>query len=108
MLTIARDSGAGEYGNSLLVIWAPSVDRDVVGTGVVTGCQLLALLEEIVEQARRTKAEPVGAEPIIADRFAHQYQVTHGVFRGANTAGGLDADLAAGRVAEVAHGLQHD
>src|SRR5665213_2787214 len=51
MLTIARDSGAGEYGNSLLVMCAPSVDRDVVGAGVVAGCHLLALQEEIVEQA---------------------------------------------------------
>src|SRR5664279_5105607 len=108
MLTIARDSGAGEYGNSLLVMCAPSVDRDVVGAGVVAGCQLLALLKEIVEQARRTKTEPVGGEPIIADRFTHEYQVTHRVFGRANTACGFDADLTARRVAKVAHGLQHD
>src|SRR5689334_18181 len=107
MSTIARDSGAGAYSKGwagvggAVVMAGPSVDRHVVGAGVVAGAELLPLEQEVVQQAGGAEAEPVGREPVGPRRLVHHDQVLHGVLRRLDAAGGLDADLPAGGGAEV-------
>src|ERR671920_1675517 len=102
MSTIERDSGAGAYSKMLI-----SVDAHVVGAGVVAGAELLALQEQVVEQAGGAEAEPVGGQPVGPGGLVDQHEVLDGVLRRPDATGGLDADLAAGRGAEVADRLQH-
>src|SRR3954468_4187620 len=104
--TIDRDSGAGAYWKGFSVI--ASVDRHVVGAGVVAGAQLLPLQEQVVEQAGGAEAEPVGGEPVGPGDLVDEDQVLDRVLRRPDAAGGLDPDLAAGGGAEVADRLQHD
>src|SRR3954452_4528976 len=106
MSTIDRDSGAGAYSKTVLMVC--SVHADVVGAGVVAGAELLPLQEQVVEQAGGTEAEPVGGEPVGARRLVDEDEVLDGVLRRPDAAGRLDADLAAGGAAEVAHRLEHD
>src|SRR5580658_6449339 len=101
--TIARDSGAGAYSNLGM-----SVQGEVVGTRVAAGGHLGPLHEQVVQQAGGAQAEPAGIQPVLPRRLVDQDQVLDGVLGGADAAGGLDADLAAVGLAEVAHGLQHD
>ena len=58
--------------------------------------QLLALQEEVVEQARGAEAEPVGVEPVLAGDLVDHDEVLDGVLGGPDAAGRLDADLLAG------------
>src|SRR3954453_18441931 len=104
MSTMERDSGAGAYSKTV----ATSVHAHVVGAGVVAGAQLLALQEQVVEQTGGAEAEPAGGEPVGADGLVHQHQVLDSVLRRPDAAGGLEADLAAGRGGEVAGGFGHD
>src|ERR1700689_2549060 len=101
--TTARDSGAGAYSS-----FAMSVQGEVVRAGVAAGGQLGALHEQVVQQAGGAEAEPAGVQPVLTRRLVDQDQVADGVLGGADAAGGLDADLAAVVLAEVADGLQHD
>src|SRR3954454_4122829 len=101
MSTIDRDSGAGAYSNRVLM----SVDAHVVGAGVVAGAELLALHDQVVEQARGAEAEPFGVQPVRPGGLVDQHQVLDGVLRRPYATGGLDADLSAGRGAEVADRL---
>src|SRR3954452_3142476 len=103
MSTIERDSGAGAYSNS----WVMSVHAHVVGAGVVAGAELLALQEQVVEQTGGAEAEPVRVQPVRAHGLVDEHQVLDGVLRRPDAAGGLDAHLAAGGGAEVAHRLEH-
>src|SRR3954449_11872712 len=105
MSTMDRDSGAGAYSKTLVICL---VHADVVGAGVVAGAELLALQEQVVEQAGGAEAEPVGGEPVGAGGLVDQHEVLDGVLRRPDAAGGLDADLPAGRGAEVADRLEHD
>src|SRR4051794_6871204 len=107
MSTIDRDSGAGAYSKTLLVM-RKSVHRHVVGAGVVAGAQLLPLQQEVVEQAGGAEAEQVGGEPVGPGGLVDQHQVLHGVLCRPDAAGGLEADLPARGGAEVADRLEHD
>src|SRR4051794_41975468 len=107
MSTIDRDSGAGAYSKTLLVM-RESVHRHVVGAGVVAGAQLLPLQQEVVEQAGGAEAEQVGGEPVGPGGLVDQNQVLHGVLRRPDAAGGLEADLPARGGAEGAGRLEHD
>src|SRR4051812_49744988 len=103
MSTIDRDSGAGAYSNRGLI----SVHAHVVGAAVVAGAELLALQEQVVEQAGGAEAEPVGGQPVGPGGLVDQHEVLDGVLRRPDAAGGLNADLAAGGGAEVADRLEH-
>ena len=105
MSTIDRDSGAGAYSKAGSVIGQST--RHVVGAGVVAGAQLLALQQEVVEQAGGAEAEPVRVEPVGADGLVDQHEVLDRVLGRPDAAGGLEADLAAGGRAEVADRLEH-
>src|SRR5690242_568949 len=110
MLTSERGSGAGAYVKAACAwvsVMSPSVDRHVVGTGVVAGALLLPLQQEVVEEARGTEAEPVGGEPVGAGRLVDQHQMLDGVLRGPDPSGRLHADLPVRGVAEVADRLEH-
>src|ERR687897_2213894 len=85
-----------------------SVQREVVGSGVTTGVELLPLHEQVVEQARRPDAEPVRVEPVLTCRLVDEDEVPYGVLRRADAPRGLEADHAPRRVAEVSYGLEHD
>src|SRR4051794_19712768 len=107
MSTTARDSGAGAYSNLVVVVAiAASVQGEVVGAGVAAGGELLALHEQVVEQARRAEAEQLRVQPLLAGRLVDHDQVADGVLGRADPAGRLDADPPAGALAEVADGLQ--
>src|ERR1700754_2876691 len=106
MSTMARDSGAGAYSNFVMGA-AASVEREVVGACVAAGGDLLPLDEQVVQEAGGAEPEPVGVEPVVAHGLVDQDQVLDGVLAGPDAAGGLDADLAAGGLAEVADGLEH-
>src|SRR5918912_2315272 len=82
--------------------WSWSVDAHVVGAGVVAGAQLLPLQEQVVEEAGRAEAEPVGGQPVGAGGLVDHDEVLDRVLRGPDAAGGLDAYLPAGGGAEVA------
>src|SRR4051794_38861661 len=104
MSTIERDSGAGAYSNrgAGRVGEDMSVHAHVVGAGVVAGAELLALQEQVVEQAGRPEAEPVGGQPVRAGGLVDQHQVLDGVLGRPDAAGRLDPDLATGGGTEVA------
>src|ERR671923_3019074 len=104
MSTIDRDSGAGAYSNGM----EPSVDRELVGVGVATGGQLLALHEQVVEQGRRPEPEPVGRQPVVAHGLVDDDQVANGVLGGPDAARRLHAHLATGDQPEVSDRLEHD
>src|SRR3954452_4037801 len=104
MSTMERDSGAGAYSKTLVICL---VHADVVGAGVVAGAELLALQEQVVEQARGAEAEPVGGEPVGAGGLVDQHEVLDRILRRPDAAGGLEADLAAGGGAEAADRLEH-
>src|SRR3954454_14028545 len=106
MSTTARDSGAGAYSNVVVVVAiAASVQGEVVGAGVAAGGQLLPLHEEVVEQARGPEAEQVRLEPLLPGGLLDEHQVADRILRAADAARRLDADAAAGALAEVAHRL---
>src|SRR4051795_3795990 len=105
MSTMERDSGAGAYSKTLVICL---VHADVVGAGVVAGAELLALQEQVVEQAGGAEAEPVGGEPVGAHGLVDEHQVLHGVLRRPDATGRLDPDLPAGGGPEVADRLEHD
>src|SRR4051794_34667719 len=106
MSTMERDSGAGAYSKTLVMVC--SVHADVVGGGVVAGAELLPLQEQVVEQAGGAEPEPVRSQPVGAGRLVDQDEVLDRVLRRPDPAGRLDADLAAGGGAEVADRLGHD
>src|SRR5690242_12832105 len=81
---IDRDSGAGAYSRKLIV--RSSVDRHVVGAGVVAGCQLLPLAQHVVEQAGCAVTEQVGLQPFLPRRLGDGDEVLHGILRGADAA----------------------
>src|SRR5690348_9179247 len=66
-LRMARDSGAGAYSRKLMV--GSLVDRHVVGAGVVSGLQLLALQQHVVEEAGCAVPEEVRLQPLLAHRL---------------------------------------
>src|SRR3954452_12920053 len=105
MSTMERDSGAGAYSKTLVMVC--SVHADVVGAGVVAGAELLPLQEQVVEQAGGAEPEPVRGQPVGAGRLVDQDEVLDRVLRRPDPAGRLDADLAAGGGAEVADRLEH-
>src|SRR3954453_584946 len=114
MSTTDRDSGAGAYSNVVVSVaisgpprW-PLVQGEVVGSGVAAGGQLLALHEQVVEQARRAEAEQVGVEPLLPRGLLDHHEVADRVLGRADAAGRLDADPAAGAGVEVAPRLEHD
>src|SRR5690554_5209276 len=82
-----------------------SVDRDVIGAGVVAGCELLALQEDIVEQARGAEAEQVRLQPLLPRGLGDRDDVLDGIFGGADAAGRFHTDLLARAAIPVAHGL---
>ena len=84
-----------------------SVQREVVGTGVAAGRHLGALHQQVVEQRGGAEAEPVRVEPVLARHLVDHHEVLDGVLAGADAAGRLHADHLAGRLAEVADGLEH-
>src|SRR4029453_4572168 len=81
---------------------------EVVAGLVAAGPFLGQLHEAVVEEAGGAEAEPVGGEPVGAERLVDHHQVLDGLLGGADAAGGLHADHAAGAVVEVADRLQHD
>src|SRR4051794_7180638 len=105
MSTMLRDSGAGAYSKTLVICL---VHADVVGAAVVAGAELLPLEQEVVQEAGGAEAEPVGGEPVGPGGLVDQDEVLHRVLRRPDATRGLDADLGAGRGAEVTNGLEHD
>src|SRR5579875_2633442 len=87
---------------------AGQVQGAVVGAAVAAGGHPGPLHEQVVEQAGGADAEPARVQPVLPRRLVDQHQVPDGVLGGADAAGRLDADLAAVRLAEVPHRLQHD
>src|SRR5215203_2046331 len=107
---MARDSGAGAYSNFLVSTGSLSallVEGEVVGAAVAAGRDLGALHQQVVEQAGGPQAEPVGVQPVVADRLVDQHEVLDGVLGGPDPARGLHTDLSAGGGPEVADRLEH-
>ena len=69
----------------------PSVQRQVVGTGVPSGRHLGPLHEQVIQQAGGADTEEPGIQPVIPRRLVDQHQVPDGVLGGADPAGRLDA-----------------
>src|SRR3954469_6573956 len=106
MSTMARDSGAGAYSN-LLMVNTPSVQREVVGAGVVPGGQLGALHQQVVQQAGRTEAEQFRVQPVRSGRLVDRDQELDRILRGPDPAGRLDADVQPRGLVVVPDRLQH-
>src|SRR5438270_8484239 len=111
MVTMSRASGAGTYSHSkpassdggrAVSAICPSVDREVVGRLVHAAAFLGDLHEDVVEQAGGAEPEAVGRHPVRAQRFVEHDQVLDGGLGGADAAGGLEADDAAGLAVEIA------
>ena len=67
-----------------------SVDRHVVGAGVVPGAQLLALQQHVVQQTRRAEAEQVRLQPLLARGLGDRHEVLDRQARGRRGAGARD------------------
>src|SRR4051812_2065402 len=76
---IDRDSGAGAYSRKLMSVCFRSVDRHVVGAGVVPGAQLLALQEHVVQEAGGAEPEQVRLQPALPDGLGDGHEVLDGV-----------------------------
>ena len=76
MSTTERDSGAGAYSNlpwdAMACISPPSRSR---GRSRRPVAELLALQQQVVEQAGGAEAEPVGVEPVLAGDLVDDHQV---------------------------------
>src|SRR6266545_3522522 len=81
---------------------------EVVAGLVAAGALLGELHEAVVEQAGGAEAEPLRGEPVGTEGLVDQDQVLDGLLGGADPAGRLHADHAAGAVVEVADRLEHD
>src|SRR5919106_2298995 len=105
-------SGAGEYSQASAVRVGAAVMRsllrEVLGPLVAAGGSVLVLHEQVVEQRRGADAEAVGGQPVVAERLLDQHELVDRLLAGADAAGRLEADDAAGAVGVVAHRLEHD
>src|ERR1035437_2598988 len=108
MVTTVRDSSAGAYSNLAIGVSAfSSVDRHVVGTGVMASGQLLPLQKKVVEQAGGPETEPGRVDPVIAGDLVDHHQVLQRVLGCPDAPSRLHPDLGSGERAPVAHRLEH-
>src|SRR5438445_13282667 len=109
---MSRDSGAGAYVQSAgtgmpLCFFSSSVKREVV-RGLVGARLLLAELhQDVVQERRGADAIELGRQPVRSDGLVHEDEMLDRLLRGADSAGGLEADEASRLLVHVANRLEH-
>src|SRR5213083_313826 len=94
---MSRDSGAGAYVHSLgtgarSCLRSRSVKGEVVRALVHARLLLPQLHEAVVEERRRADSVAVGGQPVGPERLVHEHEMLDRLLRGADAAGGLEAD----------------